>query len=102
MTGVFKGVRFTGRTLRKNPLQEKPGGDDGEIRLSPGGNSGQTPSMMSGPDPAPITRRARLLRGLARLSLLLFAAGLLVRLTVRDRFLVANTLFYATPGLSWP
>jgi len=36
-------------------------------------------------------------RGAAKGALLLFVLGLLVRLTIRDRVVVANTIYYATP-----
>ena len=41
--------------------------------------------------------RRRLGTVLPRVSLVVFLIGLVVRLTVRDRFLVANTINYATP-----
>jgi vancomycin resistance protein VanJ len=50
-------------------------------------------------DPIPPRQRwtQRIGRVLLRAAIALFCLGLLVRLTVRDRILVANTIYYATP-----
>ena len=52
---------------------------------------------MDDPLPSRKTWRARLDSVATCLALTLFGAGLIVRLTVQDRILVANTIYYATP-----
>src|SRR5690349_9676704 len=69
-----------------------------ELVFRPISNLSRLPAMSAEPG-APRQRWRRRIAAVAvRAALLLFVLGLIIRLTIRDRILVANTIYHATPG----